>query len=163
VSDPRGVMLELPIHTEMVPFWRMLTSKRVGLQQKSRVARSGAALPGRPRRRVGDFRDYLRLRHPMKFDFCRMTLGELTAMVERAMVLDAPNPSILKPMVAIGHTKDLLDLDTIESFLAFLKRRGIPVHTFASLSSRWATLGYLGENRDGVSCPAEQPLVSIPS
>ena len=35
VSDPRGDILEIPIHTQMVPIWGMLTTKRINLQRKS--------------------------------------------------------------------------------------------------------------------------------
>ncbi len=36
-DDSQGALLEIPIHTEMVPSWRMLTRKRLGLQQKSQA------------------------------------------------------------------------------------------------------------------------------
>ena len=136
VPDPHGGLLELPIYTEMVPFWRMLTGKRVGLQRKARAARPGAAAMAAPSLRAGHFRDYLRLRYPMKFDFCRMTLAELTAMVEGVAILDAATPSVLKPLVAIGHTKDLVDPDTVATFLSWLKERSIPVSTLAGVYPR---------------------------
>jgi len=136
VPDIQGSLLELPIYTEMVPFWCMITGKRFGLQQKTRAAKSGGDAKGGPPWRVGRLRDYLRLQYPLKFDFCRMTLRELTAMVERVMRLDAMTPSVLKPLVAIGHTKDLMDLGTIEVFLNWLRQRDIPISTFASLYSR---------------------------
>lgn len=133
VAVPCGKMLEIPIYTEMVPFWSMLTAKRVGLQQKSRAA----AVPGQARR--GGWRrlrDFLRPRYPLKFDFCRMTLAEMTAMIERALRTDARSPEVFKPLVAIGHSKDLVDLDAVEALLRWLKARGISVSTLASVNNR---------------------------
>ena len=74
--------------------------------------------------------DFLRLRQPLKLDFCRMTLDELTSMVDRAIKVDQQNPLSYMPLVAIGHTKDLVDFDTVESFLSYLGQKGIAVSTF---------------------------------
>jgi hypothetical protein len=38
-------------------------------------------------------------------------------------------PECYSPLVAIGHTKDLVDLGTIESFLSYLAENGIAVST----------------------------------
>src|SRR5262245_54521266 len=68
--DPAGPWTELPIYTEMVPFWRMLTARRVGLQMRG---------PGRSRaapRRLHRILDFLRPRYPLKLDVCRMGLRE---------------------------------------------------------------------------------------
>ena len=35
IPEPEGGMLELPIYAQMVPSWKMLSAKRVGLQRKS--------------------------------------------------------------------------------------------------------------------------------
>lgn len=136
VPDPFGDLLELPIYTEMVPFWRMLTGKRVSLQQRSHTTPPSCPGSGAPSGRVSRLRDYLRPLYPMKLDFCRMTLAEMTTMVERVMRVDAASPAVLKPLVAIGHTKDLVDFATVEAFLAWLKERSIPVTTLASAYDR---------------------------
>jgi len=121
--DPKGALLELPIHTRMVPFWKMATKKRLGLQQK------GSSGPNGVENCFFRFLDLARLRHPLKFDFCRMTLDELTSMLDSALLEDQKTPHTYKPMVAIGHTKDLVDFDTVRDFLALLVRRGVPVTT----------------------------------
>ena len=123
-TAPAGAWIEIPIYTEMVPFWRMLTSKRVGLQNRSRSA-------GRkPRQGMNRVRDFLRLQYPRKFDFCRMTLDELTSMMGRIIREDRGTPGLYRPVVAIGHTKDVVDLQTVDSFLGFLRANGIGVSTF---------------------------------
>ena len=88
MPDPRGSLLELPIYTQMVPTWKMLTAKRVGLQRKG----SSAARNGKGKLyRIGSFA----FRHPLKFDFCRMTIDELTRMVDMVIREDAIEPDII--------------------------------------------------------------------
>lgn len=121
--DPTGPLLELPIYTRMVPFWKMATTKRLGLQRK------GTAGARAPRSRLMRLLDLLRLQQPLKFDFCRMTLNELVSLVDQAVAEDLKSPELFRPIVAIGHTKDLLDLRTVEMFLTYLKRNNIPIRT----------------------------------
>jgi len=124
ISDPKGLLLELPIYTRMVPFWKMLTAKRIGLQRKGLISPQNR---NRWRDRILDF---LRFSYPLKLDFCRMTINELTSVVEGVMREDQKSPTLYKPLVAIGHTKDLVDFQTVESFLSFLRKKGIGISTF---------------------------------
>ena len=125
-------MIELPIYTEMVPFWRMLTGKRVGLQRKTQTAvPQAAARAAKAPKGIGRYLDYMRFRYPLKFDFCRMTLAEMTGMMDKVIAADRKSPREFKPMVAIGHTKDLVDFDTVEAFLRWLRRRKIAVLTLS--------------------------------
>jgi hypothetical protein len=59
-----------------------------------------------------------------------MTLHELTSMVEGVLRKDREEPYIYRPIVAIGHTKDLTDPQTVDAFLSFLQTKGIKVSTF---------------------------------
>lgn len=124
VPDSRGEMLEVPIYTQMVPFWKMITGKRVGMQRKGSIGE------GDSMGKVNRIRDFIRPCYPLKLDFCRMTIDELTSMIDEVIMEDRKTPDSFKPVVAIGHTKDLLDLDTVDSFLSDLKRKGIVVSTF---------------------------------
>jgi hypothetical protein len=130
VPDPDGPWIEIPVYAEMVPFWRMLTAKRVGLQTK------GASAGRDAKGRLGRLCDYMRPRYPLKFDFCRMTLAELTSMMDRIIQEDREEPRSLRPMVAIGHTKDLTDLETVDSFLSFLRKNEVTVSTFEDVYPR---------------------------
>ena len=130
IPDPKGPLLELPIHTQMVPFWKMLSTKRIGLQRKG----SSAAQNGK--KRLYRFLDFVRLRYPLKFDFCRMTLDELTHMAEGVIREDQRDPTSFRPIVAIGHTKDLIDFETVESFLFCLRKKEIRVSTFEEVYQR---------------------------
>lgn len=124
VPDPEGEIVELPIHTQMVPFWKVISPKRIGLLQK---APSGMRIT---RKRLHRLRDLTRFWFPLKFDLCRMTLNELTRMVERAVREEEKSPNVYRPIVAIGHTKDLVDLETIDSFLSYLNQKKIQISTF---------------------------------
>jgi hypothetical protein len=59
-----------------------------------------------------------------------MTTKELISFFEIEKKKDKMNPSLFRPIVAIGHTKDLIDLNTVEMFLTYLKKNQIPVSTF---------------------------------
>lgn len=125
--DPAGAWLELPIYTEMVAPWKMSTPKRIGMGHRSRWERSDFL---KRARRASDF---LRFRYPLKFDFCRMTLHELTSMMSRIIAQDQRDPGSLKPIVAIGHSKDLKDVQAVDAFLSFLQERNLPIVTFESV------------------------------
>ena len=129
--QPNGALLEIPIYTKMVPFWRMLTSKRVHLQRKASTTNQ------RQRQKVLRLLDRLRWKYPLKFDICRMEITELESMFDEVIRADQKSPDSLKPLVAIGHTKDLVDFDTIETFLAYLKQNGIKVSTFVEIYERY--------------------------
>jgi hypothetical protein len=122
-EDSRGVILEIPIYTQMVPFWKLLTGRRLALERKGSSASRGAS------QRVSRVGDLARLSHPMKFDFCRMSLDELVAMIDAVCREDQANPSAYRPIVAIGHTKDLVDFNAVEAFLKHLKQCGIAITT----------------------------------
>ena len=124
VPDPKGALLELPIYTQMVPFWKMLTAKRIGLEQKSlSTTQTGA-------KKFYRLLDFLRFWYPLKLDFCRMAINELTRMVDAVIQEDRQDPTLFRPIVAIGHTKELVDIETVESFLSYLEQKGIAVSTF---------------------------------
>lgn len=125
--DLGGRWLELPIYTEMVPLWKMATSKRMGFKNGVGGASRGRAY------KINRLRDFMRLRYPLKLDFCRMTLAELTTMTSKVIREDQAEPESLKPLVAIGHTKDFTDPQTVHDFLSFLKTNKIPVTTFEAI------------------------------
>jgi hypothetical protein len=57
------------------------------------------------------------------------------------MKKDLAEPSSYRPLVAIGHTKDLIDVGAMDAFLAFLREKGIPVTTLSSAGERIASQG----------------------
>jgi hypothetical protein len=130
VPDPSGPMVELPIHTRLVPIWRMLTAKRMA------PPRTGGT--GGGTRAYGRWRDFARLRYPLKLDFCRMALDEMTSTVDAVLREDRRRPAAFRPLVAIGHTKDPIDVDVIDKFLTYLASSGVTVSTFASLHPKLA-------------------------
>jgi hypothetical protein len=65
-----------------------------------------------------------------------MSLKELTEMMDKLIHEDQGNPSIFRPVVAIGHTKDFIDFEVVEEFMNYLRARCIPVSTFTELYHR---------------------------
>jgi hypothetical protein len=127
--DASGSWVEVPIYTEMVPAWRMATSKRMKFSAGGGSSRTLL-------QKLNRIRDLARFRYPLKFDFCRMTLHELISMIEKIVERDQSQPDAYRPIVAIGHTKDLVDPQTVDDFLGFLREKEIAIGTFESASSK---------------------------
>jgi hypothetical protein len=65
-----------------------------------------------------------------------MTINELTQTIERIIQVDKKDPTSFRPIVAIGHTKELADFETTESFLSYLMERKINISTFEDVYRR---------------------------
>jgi hypothetical protein len=130
VPDRRGSLLELPIFTKMVPPWEMFTAKRIALQQK------GSATAKRRVSRLARLRDFARFRHPMKLDICRLSTAQMIRMFDRELGKDQRDPGLFRPIVAIGHTKDLIEVESIDAFLSYLRAKGIPISTFKDVYAK---------------------------
>lgn len=130
VASPQGRLVEFPIYSTMVPIWKLLTTKRIGLQQKAPTN-----APSAPKKR---FRllDFLHFLYPLKLDFCRMTMEELKQMLDAEIRKDREDPTTFRPIVAIGHTKDLFDFETVEAFLGYLQKNGIRISDFRDVSRK---------------------------
>jgi hypothetical protein len=126
IPDPEGILLEVPIYTQMEPFWKLLSGKRIEMERKGSSSRTS-------RQRMNRLLDFLRFRHPLKLDYCRMSVAELRAVLDEILRDDLRNPSTYKPIVAIGHTKELFDLKTMEFFLSYLADRRIGLVTFGEV------------------------------
>jgi len=125
--DPKGILLELPIYTQMVPIWKMFTSKRLTMQQN----RLSAAQAGK--KMFNRFKDLLRFWYPRKFDLGQITMDELVLMVDNIVREDQRDPTVFRPVVVIIHTKDLIDAGIVESLLSFLKINRITVSNFKNV------------------------------
>ena len=130
VPDPKGNLIEFPIYTKMVPLWKLPTAKRIGLQRKAPTKSRTS------KERLFRILDFLRLYHPLKLDFCRMTMREQTHMLSKIIQQDQKDPGVFRPIVAIGHTKDLIDYETVEILLSYLRSKGILFSTFMDIYSR---------------------------
>ncbi|MEF3073913.1 hypothetical protein V2P20_02630 [Methylobacter sp. Wu1] len=139
MPDANGTLLEIPTYTEMVPFWKMLTMKRVGMKGAGNDKGKGLSSHSLSSARLERLIDFLRFRYPLKLDYCRMTIDELTKMMGAIVREDRKAPGRYRPIVAIGHTKDLVDYETIRSFLAYLQENGIRVSTFKDVYDKCKT------------------------
>jgi len=130
MPDSNGPWFELPIYSELVAPWKMATGKRMGMNSSYGPARNDL------RKKVNRALDLLRFRYPLKFDFCRMTLPEMTSMLDRVVAEDVDDPEAVRPIVAIGHSKDISDYRSVDSILAFLRDKKISVSTFQRVFDR---------------------------
>jgi hypothetical protein len=85
--------------------------------------------------------------------------------VKRAVADNAMAPERLKPLVAIGHTKDLDDFSTVEDFLSFLREEQIGISTFQQIYPKLSGVSRRrADNRshpEAVAC--NQPVSSMTS
>ncbi len=128
VADSQGALLEIPIHSQMVPFWKMATARRISQQRRARGHGQST--------RLSRFRDLVRWSYPRKFDFCRMTSHEMKAIVSGGLARCGAGAYL--PLVAIGHSKDSMDFAAIEALLAFLKQRQVGTATLAQAHAKCA-------------------------
>lgn len=133
-ADPNGALVEVPIHVRMVRPWKMSTPKRLALATAGPRARRSW------RARLARLRDLARPWFPQKFDFCRLTFDELVSAIDGVVREDREDPTLFRPLVAIGHTKDLADVLAVDRFLEHLAFRSIPVSTFSAVVPRLAPL-----------------------
>ena len=125
VSDPGGRILEIPIYSEMVWSYKMLSSDR----KKSTEYRPSFYKHKTLNQKVREKLDYLRLTYPMKLDFTKMGYDELVWMTNRIIKRHKENHSI--PIVLIGHSKNKFDFSTVDRFLTYLSGfESIKVTTF---------------------------------
>ena len=130
IDDPHGELVEFPIHTDLVPFWRMN-----GVRRLAHGNAFGAAARS-PRSVLTRLSDFLRLSYPLKLDFCRLSAEQMIAMIRRGLSKDGHSHVIPRPIVAIGHTKDLSDVSAVDAFLTFLSTNEIAVSTFREIYPR---------------------------
>ena len=65
-----------------------------------------------------------------------MRYEELRSVMERVSEEDRNSPESYKPVVAIGHSKDLVDFDSIRRLLEYLAVKHIGISTFEGVTQR---------------------------
>ena len=124
-----GVLLEIPIYTELVPFWKMFS--RFLTKTSIRSDQNDSQKWGKEiRNSWSRAKDYMRLWYPRKLDFCFMSSKEIISLFRKILELDKKTKELYKPIVLVGHTKNLLDLKKVEIILRFIKESGIEITTF---------------------------------
>lgn len=128
-QDSKGILLEIPIYTKMVPIWKVPSSSSILNQTTKTVYKSLSD-------KLGRFHDFFRLLYPLKLDFCKISSEEFIRIFNTIIEEDRLNPSVYRPIVSIGHTKDLYDYDSIEYILSYLRKNKIIISTFEDLLKR---------------------------
>jgi hypothetical protein len=60
-------------------------------------------------------------------------------MMNTVLREDEEDGASYRPIIAIGHSKDLVDFKTVESFLSYLKKNNISVSTMGNAYQRCLT------------------------
>jgi hypothetical protein len=128
--DPAGQLFEVPIYSEMISSIAMLSAKRVGVQARNFT---GGKTKTSFKKHLNRLFDFARFSYPCKLDFCRLSATEMKSMMDKIIQMDRQNPESYKPIVAIGHSKDLTDIASIEIFLSYLERMGIATTDFRNV------------------------------
>jgi hypothetical protein len=119
-SSSRAGLWEVPIFSRRVFLPSLLTPRRVsmqrGLEQRIAAAGEGEAIPALG---TGRRTSRLRLFPPKKFDFCRMTFREMRDYLHRALARCGSGGATV-PVVAIGHSTELLDMAPLRRFLEYV-------------------------------------------
>jgi hypothetical protein len=122
-----GLLIEVPIFTNLVPFWKMFTRliKRTG-ENKS----IDSGFENIESSRLSRIKDFLRFRYPQKLDYCFMKPSDIVSIIDLLKAEDKKQPDVYKPIVLIGHTKNLVSLNCLDIILKYLKKGGYEVTTF---------------------------------
>ena len=123
ISRRAGGLREIPIFTRQVPFPCMLTPKRLMVHLRSlRGCTGDSASPATEALGSGRSGKPFRFMFPKKFDFSRLTFGEMKRMVDIARRRCAETPELV-PVVAIGHSTEFSDETDLRRFLAYLNQQ----------------------------------------
>ena len=128
-EDKFGKVYEIPCYTKMVYPWKMISKQRLAINRVSSTHRVNKV------EKFYNFYDRLRFKYPQKFDFTKMYFRELKAMIDELIVEDNITPTILKPIVLIGHPKNLPNINEIDKFLSYVQMKKLKVSTFNDLMS----------------------------
>lgn len=124
--DQNGNIIEVPIYSCMVPIWKMYSKKREKIHQQLKRVNFR-------KKRFTFLMDRLRFFYPRKFDFSKMTYIELKEVVDHLIDLEKKTPTVIKPIVLIGHSKNLSDFQSLKKFLEYVYINNITVTTFQQL------------------------------
>ncbi|MCE1189605.1 MAG: hypothetical protein LWX56_10750 [Ignavibacteria bacterium] len=130
--EHNGIMIEMPIYTEKKAIWKLLKAKRITTFKKMNEAKK----EGDEKIKQGKIQGYLdkmRLFYPTKLDFCKMDLEEMQEMTGRLIKLDNKTPNTIKPIVLIGHSKNLFDHETLEKYIKYLLHEKQIICTFREI------------------------------
>jgi hypothetical protein len=132
VVDPKDInkekegrygLKEIPILTKKVLITSMLTRKRYKLQRQ--LCRDCKDETGNGRQDLGTGKKAggLKLVHAKKFDFSRLTFREMKRFISYAE-RTCNSTATMVPIVAIGHSTEIMDDGMLEKFLSYVSSLG---------------------------------------
>jgi len=144
--DESGLVIEIPIYSEMVWFFRLLTKNRIKSTGKRPSFESKKSIKAK----LVDKMDFFRLKYPKKFDFTKLTFEELCQMTI-SINNKYGNINDHIPIVLIGHSKNSFNPETIDKFLAYLNNfSNINICTFKDFFNLTSTREKFGTINTGI-------------
>jgi len=122
--DPRGALFEIPISTMRVAGWRLFLNKlsrRLSRRSGVRAPQAAGHYPAiRSASLAGEVVRHL-LPQPVMFDYCTLKASEMEGFVTQAVAED--KQGTIRPLVAIGHPKNLAAIDELKIFMDICTER----------------------------------------
>jgi hypothetical protein len=128
---PESTVLEVPIATESVRYFRMLTLRRLWLSARflredrdiAIQTQKAKSEQNRPRTFASKIEKLLR-QYPRKLDFCKLTAREMVSSVGSLIDQCGAYPQYLPvPVVMIGHSKELWRPEGLGAALGAIARK----------------------------------------
>jgi hypothetical protein len=151
-------IIEVPIASELVRFFSMLTPKRIWLARKylredlqiSSAIRNGSGRQSEPQGLICKINKLFHWR-PRKLDFCKLTAREMLTMVNNLIKQCENQQSLLPiPLVMIGHSKWVGAEKVLGVFLRKVRKR------FGEMIQFSTYRGFVGNMRQLPKRPGEK-------
>jgi hypothetical protein len=133
-AEYNGNILELPIFSIMKPFWHQITEKKISVY-KSALKNKINNYNNSYYKKICDLSDKIRFYYPVKFDICKMNCNELINFTKNAEYYSKSKNSFI-PLVAIGHTKNMNDMNEIKKFIEYIKEQKIKTLTLVETANK---------------------------
>jgi hypothetical protein len=146
-SGPRGKhLLEFPVYSRLRPYVCNFKWTKLCTTVKRRLAEqtnpSGHGMMG-ARKSSDSFAQVLRklgTRQPWKYDFCKLSTGDMIRGLRRAIRDDRRvEDDVGTPVVMLGHSKDFWNDANLKAFLRFVQdecKTGVRFSTLGELTTR---------------------------
>jgi len=132
IPDPDGILYEFPIYSKMSFILKSFNRKKINISLKRPNFNKKTKLST-----LYNSLKTFRLYNPTKLDFCKLTFKEMINMLKREIELDKKDYNTLRPIVFIGHSKNLFDVNTIKLTLDYLMNNNIQIGTFQNYFNKY--------------------------
>jgi hypothetical protein len=143
-AGPKGEgIIEFPVYSRLRPYvcnfkWtKLCTTVKRRLVERANTGGHGMMAARRSSDSLAQVLRKLGSRQPLKYDFCKLSAGDMIRGLRRAIRDDwTAGEDLGTPVVMLGHSKDFWNDSHVETFLRFVQEE-------CAASVRFSTLGEL--------------------